>query len=161
MIKMSVNRILPLLLLLMFLASCTRKYKVEGSSSVTSLDGKMLYLKTLKDGQWVTVDSAEVIHGLFSMRGRVDSVIMATLYMNDEGIMPLVLEDGKIEVSISNTQLTAKGTALNNLLYEFIEKRNALELQIEELDRKEARMVLDGVNLKRFIKNWNKRVRLL
>ena len=68
MIKMSVNRILPLLLLLMFLASCTRKYKVEGSSSVTSLDGKMLYLKTLKDGQWVTVDSAEVIHGLFSMR---------------------------------------------------------------------------------------------
>ena len=144
MIKMSVNRILPLLLLLMFLASCTRKYKVEGSSSVTSLDGKMLYLKTLKDGQWVTVDSAEVIHGLFSMRGRVDSVIMATLYMNDEGIMPLVLEDGKIEVSISNTQLTAKGTALNNLLYEFIEKRNALELQIEELDRKEARMVLDG-----------------
>ena len=111
MIKMSVNRILPLLLLLMFLASCTRKYKVEGSSSVTSLDGKMLYLKTLKDGQWVTVDSAEVIHGLFSMRGRVDSVIMATLYMNDEGIMPLVLEDGKIEVSISNTQLTAKGTA--------------------------------------------------
>lgn len=122
MIKMSVNRILPLLLLLMFLASCTRKYKVEGSSSVTSLDGKMLYLKTLKDGQWVTVDSAEVIHGLFSMRGRVDSVIMATLYMNDEGIMPLVLEDGKIEVSISNTQLTAKGTALNNLLYEFIER---------------------------------------
>ena len=140
MIKMSVNRILPLLLLLMFLASCTRKYKVEGSSSVTSLDGKMLYLKTLKDGQWVTVDSAEVIHGLFSMRGRVDSVIMATLYMNDEGIMPLVLEDGKIEVSISNTQLTAKGTALNNLLYEFIEKRNALELQIEELDRKSTRL---------------------
>ena len=87
MIKMSVNRILPLLLLLMFLASCTRKYKVEGSSSVTSLDGKMLYLKTLKDDQWVTVDSAEVIHGLFSMRGRVDSVIMATLYMNDEGII--------------------------------------------------------------------------
>ena len=67
--------------------------------------------------------------------------------MDDEGIMPLVLEDGKIEVSISNTQLTAKGTLLNDRLYEFIEKRNALELQIEELDRKEARMVLDGANL--------------
>lgn len=61
--------------------------------------------------------------------------------------MPLVLEDGKIEVSISNTQLAAKGTLLNDRLYEFIEKRNALELQIEELDRKEARMVLDGANL--------------
>ncbi len=58
MIRMSVNRILPLLLLLMFFASCTRKYKIEGSSSVTSLDGKMLFLKTLRNGQWVTVDSA-------------------------------------------------------------------------------------------------------
>lgn len=147
MIRMSVNRILPLLLLLVFFTSCTRKYKVEGSSSVTSLDGKMLFLKTLRDGQWVTIDSAEVIHGLFSMKGRVDSVMMVTLYMDNEGIMPLVLEDGRIEVSISNTQLTAKGTFLNNQLYEFIEKRNVLELQIEELDRKEARMVLDGANL--------------
>lgn len=58
MIRMSVNRILPLLLLLVFFTSCTRKYKVEGSSSVTSLDGKMLFLKTLQNGQWVAVDSA-------------------------------------------------------------------------------------------------------
>ena len=72
---------------------------------------------------------------------------MVTLYMNDEAIMPLVLENGKIEVSISNSQLTAKGTPLNNALYEFIEKRNSLELKIEELEKKEARMVLDGAAL--------------
>ena len=147
MIRMNVNRILPLMLLLVLFASCSRKYKVEGVSSVTSLDGKMLYLKTLRDGQWITIDSAEVVHGLFSTSGPSDSVMMVTLYMNDEAIMPLVLENGKVEVSISNSQLTAKGTPLNNALYEFIEKRNALELQIEELDRKEARMVLDGANL--------------
>lgn len=147
MIRMNVNRILPMMLLLVLFASCSRKYKIEGVSSVTSLDGKMLLLKTLKDGQWITVDSAEVVHGLFSMNGPSDSVMMVTLYMNDEGIMPLVLEDGKIEVSISNTQLTAKGTPLNNALYEFIDKRNKLELKIEELERKEARMVLDGVAL--------------
>lgn len=147
MIRMSVNRFLPLLLLLVFLTSCSRKYKIEGSSSVTSLDGKMLYLKTLQDGEWVAVDSAEVVHGLFSMKGPVDSVVMVTLYMGNEGIMPLVLEDGKIEVSIANTQLSAKGTLLNNQLYEFINKRNELEIRIEELDRKEARMVLDGANL--------------
>lgn len=147
MIRMSVNRFLPLLLLLVFLTSCSRKYKIEGSSSVTSLDGKMLYLKTFQDGEWVAVDSAEVIHGLFSMKGPVDSVVMVTLYMGNEGIMPLVLEDGKIEVSIANTQLSAKGTLLNNQLYEFINKRNELEIRIEELDRKEARMVLDGANL--------------
>lgn len=106
----------------MSFSSCSRKYKIEGNSSVTSLDGKMLFLKTLQNGQWVTIDSSEVVHGLFSMKGCVDSVMMVTLYMDDEGIMPLVLENGKIEVSISNTQLTAKGTFLNNQLYEFIKK---------------------------------------
>lgn len=147
MIRMNVNRILPLMLLLVLFASCSRKYKVEGVSSVTSLDGKMLYLKTLRDGQWIAIDSAEVVHGLFSTSGPSDSVMMVTLYMNDEAIMPLVLENGKIEVSISNSQLIAKGTPLNNALYEFIEKRNSLELKIEELEKKEARMVLDGAAL--------------
>ena len=147
MIRMSVNRILPLLLLRVFFASCSRKYKIEGSSSVTSLDGKMLFLKTLQDGQWVAVDSAEVIHGFFKMNGPADSIMMVTLYMDHEGIMPLVLEDGKITVSITNTQLVAKGTPLNDKLYEFIDKRNAMEVEIEELERKEARMVLDGANL--------------
>ena len=147
MIRMNVNRILPLMLLLVLFASCSRKYKVEGVSSVTSLDGKMLYLKTLRDGQWIAIDSAEVVHGLFSTSGPSDSVMMVTLYMNDEAIMPLVLENGKIEVSISSSQLTAKGTPLNNALYEFIEKRNSLELKIEELEKKEARMVLDGAAL--------------
>lgn len=147
MIRMSVSRILPFLLLAMLLASCSRKYKIEGSSSVTSLDGKMLFLKTLRNGEWVAVDSAEVIHGLFKMNGKADSVMVVTLYMDHEGIMPLVLENGKIEVSISNSQLIAKGTPLNDKLYEFIDKRNEMEVKIEELERKEARMVLDGANL--------------
>lgn len=147
MIRMSVNRVLPLLFLLVVFASCSRKYKIEGSSSVTSLDGKMLFLKTLQNGEWVAIDSAEIIHGLFKMNGPADSVVMVTIYMDGEGIMPLVLEKGKIEVSISNSQLLAKGTPLNDKLYEFIDKRNTMEIKIEELERKEARMVLDGANL--------------
>ena len=80
---MNVNKILPFLLLLPFLASCTSKYKIEGTSSVNSLDGKMLYLKSLRDGEWVKLDSAEVVHGLFSMKGKIDSVQMVTLYMDE------------------------------------------------------------------------------
>ena len=99
----NVNKILPFLLLLPFLASCTSKYRIEGTSSVNSLDGKMLYLKTMRDGEWVKLDSAEVVHGLFSMKGKVDSVQMVTLYMDDESIMPIVLESSKIKVTISNT----------------------------------------------------------
>lgn len=148
MIRMNVNRILPLMLLLVLFASCSRKYKVEGVSSVTSLDGKMLYLKTLRDGQWIAIDSAEVVHGLFSTSGPSDSVMMVTLYMNDEAIMPLVLENGKIEVlHIPTLNSPLKVRQLNNALYEFIEKRNSLELKVEELEKKEARMVLDGAAL--------------
>ena len=116
---MNVNKILPFVLLLPFLASCTNKYKIEGTSSVNGLDGKMLYLKTMKDGEWAKLDSAEVVHGSFSMKGKIDSVQMTTLYMDDESVMPIVLESGKIVITISNTDLKAVGTPLNTacLLY--------------------------------------------
>ena len=114
---------------------------------MNSLDGKMLYLKSLRDGEWVKLDSAEIVHGLFSMKGKIDSVQMVTLYMDEESIMPIVLESGKITVTISNTDLKAVGTSLNNALYEFISKRNQLEESIGELEQKETRMVLDGGDL--------------
>lgn len=147
MVRMSICRVLPLLVFSLLLVSCSKKYKIEGNSSVTSLDGKMLYLKSFQGEDWVTVDSAEVVHGLFSMKGAADTVRMVTLYMDNDGIMPLVLENGTVKITISNTELLAEGTPLNDALYEFIEKRNAMELQLGELERKEARMVLDGIKL--------------
>ncbi|MCS3067971.1 DUF4369 domain-containing protein [Bacteroides faecis] len=144
---MNVNKILSFVLLLPFLASCTNKYKIEGTSSVNGLDGKMLYLKTMKDGEWAKLDSAEVVHGSFSMKGKIDSVQMTTLYMDDESVMPIVLESGKIVITISNTDLKAVGTPLNTALYDFIAKKNAMEESIGELERKETRMVMDGADL--------------
>ena len=145
--KRRVNCIFSLMLLLVLFASCSKRYKIDGKSSVTSLDGKMLYLKALQDGDWVTVDSGEVVHGVFKMKGAADSIRVVTLYMGDEGLMPLVLEDGRIRVNIANPQMEAEGTPLNDKLYDFIDKRNSMELAIEEVERKEARMVLDGVAL--------------
>ena len=147
MLKTSLNSILLLMMGLVCLTSCTKGYRIEGKSSITSLDGKMLYLKALQEGDWVVVDSAEMVHGWFKMKGPVDSVRMVTLYMNEEGLMPLVLENGKIKVNISNTQLVAEGTPLNELLYDFIDRRNEMERAINEAERKEARLVLDGVRL--------------
>lgn len=145
--RIRVNTLCTLMLLAMSFASCSSKYRVEGNSSVINLDGKVLYLKMLQDGVWVPIDSAEVLHGTFKMKGPADSVRMVTLYMNGESIMPLVLESGRIKVSITPTSLEAQGTPLNDKLYKFIKKRNELHLYIEELERKEARMVLDGTNI--------------
>ena len=122
---MNVNKILPFLLLLPFLASCTSKYKIEGTSSVNSLDGKMLYLKSLRDGEWVKLDSAEVVHGLFSMKGKIDSVQMVTLYMDEESIGELeqketrmVLDGGDLDEI--HGQLVVEGDSLMKAMNQYV-----------------------------------------
>lgn len=139
-------KVYSLLIFLFTLTSCSQSYKITGVSSVPSLDGKMLYLKVSQSGKWITVDSAEVLHGEFVMKGSVDSVQMVSLFMDQESIMPVVLENGNIDISITNTSLTAKGTSLNDKLYSFIAKKESLDSQVEDLGRREAKMILDGVD---------------
>ena len=45
-------------------ASCGKKYKIEGISSVSKLDGKMLFIKVPSGDKLVNIDSAEVVHSL-------------------------------------------------------------------------------------------------
>ncbi len=135
-----------LVLVLLTLTSCNKSYKITGVSSVSNLDGKTLFLKVAQDGQWVNVDSAEIVHGEFTMKGCVDSVQMVSLFVDDENIMPMVLEGGNIEINISNTKLSVKGSPLNDKLYAFVEKKASMDTRVEELEHKEAKMILDGVD---------------
>ena len=125
-------------------ASCSTGYKIEGSSSVLRLDGKMLFVKIPQGNQMVKIDSAEVIHGMFSMEGIVDSVSIASLYMDDESIMPFVVEDGNIRILIDNAQMKVTGTPLNDKLYHFVKRKSALEDRAYEVERLESRMIMDG-----------------
>lgn len=146
--RMDMKCFLPLSLMLFTFASCSKSYQVEGKSSITSLDGKMLYIKSMQDnGQWLAIDSSEVVHGLFSMKGKADTAQMATLYMGDESILPFILERGKVTVTISNARLEARGTPLNDALYDFIDKHRQFQIDIDELQSREARMVLEGANI--------------
>ena len=77
---------------LLAFTSCASEYKIEGSSSVSRLDGKMLFVKVPSGDRMLSIDSAEVIHGMFKMEGITDSTSMASLYMDDESIMPFVIE---------------------------------------------------------------------
>ena len=124
---MNVRIIIVALVSWLALASCGSEYQVEGSSSVSRLDGKMLFVKVSNGKELIKVDSAEVVHGLFRMEGKMDSIVIASLYMDDQNIMPLVIEKGKIQIKIDNTLLEASGTPLNNKLYDFIARKNALK----------------------------------
>jgi len=129
---------------MLFSTSCRSEYLIEGSSSVSRLDGKMLFVKVSDGERMINIDSAEVVHGLFRMEGEVDSAVIASLYMDEQSIMPLVIEKGNIKINIDNGRIVASGTPLNNKLYAFIEKKIALDDQAYEMERKGNRMIMDG-----------------
>jgi hypothetical protein len=107
----------------------------------------MLFVKVPIEETMVKIDSAEVIHGLFTMQGVADSAMIASLYMDDLSIMPLVIEKGNIQVSIDNARSLVKGTPLNDRLYSFIQKKLSIDDRAYELERKESQMIMDGKSL--------------
>ena len=141
---MIINKLFFSVASLLAFASCASEYKIEGNSSVSRLDGKMLFIKVPMGDRMMKVDSAEVIHGVFKMEGIADSTVIASLYMDDESIMPFVVEKGKIAISIENARINVTGTPLNDRFYEFVGKKTALDDRAYELGRKESRMIMDG-----------------
>jgi len=104
----------------------------------------MLFVKVWSEDRMTSMDSCEIIHGKFAMSGKVDSVVMATLYMDEQPMMPLVIEKGNIRVVIDDLKLTASGTELNDKLSGFIERQKSISSRAEELSHKESQMIMDG-----------------
>ncbi len=76
------KKVLFLSVITALLASCASSYSVEGSSSVSALDGNKLYLKALKNNEFKNIDSCDVVHGEFHFTGLLDTVRMASLYLS-------------------------------------------------------------------------------
>ena len=144
---MSISRIVFSIISALIFTSCASEYRIEGSSSVSRLDGKMLFVKVPQGETMISVDSAEVVHGLFQMEGAVDSTMIASLYMDDQSVMPLVIEKGNIQIQIENTRIVASGTPLNDKLYDFVSKKNSLDDRAYEVERLESRMIMDGKSM--------------
>jgi hypothetical protein len=66
--------------------------------------------------------------------------------VEDAPLMPLIVEPGNIELTISNMKLFARGTRLNNLLYAFIEDKSNIDKQVLELQRMESQMIMNGMS---------------
>ena len=139
------NKIVYALVVTCLLVSCAENYSVQGSSSISALDGNKLYLKTIKDNELKSIDSCEVIHGMFRFSGLLDTVRMANLFMDDESIMPIVLEKGEISIKIDKATQIVGGTPMNDKLYEFIDFHSRLDNQMAELSHKQSQMLLEGI----------------
>lgn len=138
------KRVIYAFCVLAILVSCGSSYSIQGTSDVSTLDGRMLYLKVYKDNDFKTVDSCDVVHGQFQFNGVIDTVRMATLYMDANSLMPVVLENGDILVSINNTQQRVSGTPLNEKLFGFMESYRQLENQFNDLGHKLSEAIMNG-----------------
>lgn len=134
-------------LVIAVLTSCSESYDIKGTSNVPTLDGRMLYLKVYHDSDLKSIDSCDVVHGKFQFRGQLDSARMATLFMDDESIMPVVLEQGDISIKIDNTQQKVTGSPLNEKLFKFIESYNRLEGEVNELGHQQSQAIMNGKDM--------------
>lgn len=139
------NKILYALVILLALTSCTKSYYIHGTSNISSLDGRQLYLKGGSGDSLITLDSCEVVHGNFSFKGTLDSVQVAQIYMDDMNLQfPIVLEEGDIQLKLDNTLLRVSGTPLNEKFNTFWTKFTQLRNQFIEIDHEEGVSIMNG-----------------
>jgi hypothetical protein len=80
------------------------------------------------------------------MKGKLDTVYMASLFLDNMSVMSFVVEPGTIHVTMANDKRTAIGTPLNDALYAFIDQRVDLINRMNSLRRKEAQLIMDGTS---------------
>lgn len=141
------NRIFYAFIALMALASCANSYDISGTSNVSTLDGRMLYLKILENNDFKNVDSCDVVHGQFHFQGSVDSMKMANIFMDDDLVLPLVLESGSITVKLDDTQQVVSGTPMNDKLFGFFKKYQQIQNQLRELVHKHDQAIMNGSDM--------------
>ncbi len=139
-------RILYTLLFIATLTSCAETYKIKGETSLSLMDGSQLYLKTIEDNKFKTLDSCSVLHGKFEFNGTIDTVYMASIFVGEDNLMPLVVGPGEITVKITPTDQKVSGSELNDTLYSFLDCHARLENRMAELGHRQSQMILDGID---------------
>lgn len=141
------DKVLYALLSIFALTSCAGSYNIEGSSNVSMLDGHKLYLKIIKDDTLKDIDSCDIVHGQFAFIGSIDSTRIANIYMDDDVLLPVVLENGDITIKIDNTQHAIGGTPLNDKLYTFLTGFVQLQNEAVELVHKQNQAYMNGSDM--------------
>ena len=127
--------------------SCYTSYNIEGSSDISDLDSRMIRLRTVKNDKMKELDSTEVVHGKFYFSGSTDSVRVAFLEINENFSLPVVLEEGDINVKINKQRVVWGGTELNDRLYRFMSSRDSLYGKLDDLEHEYTLAFMDGEDM--------------
>lgn len=126
-----------LLAALLTLCSCATQYDIAGNSSLDDVDGHMLYLRVAGSGMdsgECSIDSCKVVHGRFRFGGVVDSIVLAQVFVGNDAMLPVVIEDGELQISMGLAGPTVEGGQLNKRLYDFLKKLDRLQNELWEAE---------------------------
>lgn len=139
------NKIVYALIIVITFSSCAKSYYIEGTSNISNLDGRKLYLKSVKDKNLFNIDSCDVIHGEFVFRGTIDSAKVVQVFMDNINIQfPIVLEEGNITLKLNDASQNVSGTPLNDKLNKFWKRFIQLRNQYTEIDHEETVFLMNG-----------------
>jgi thiol-disulfide isomerase/thioredoxin len=126
------NRILLFLIIAAVLFSCAGPEQ-EGDNKQFTIDGTInqeldarVFIQQRKEGQWVPVDSAEMVKGRLSFSGEVDYPVRYYIQIpRTMSLIPFFLEASDIEMlidvdSIDNTEI--KGSVSNDIYEDFLDE---------------------------------------
>ena len=146
-----VYRLILILSTLLLLTSCAEQYHIAGNSNLACLDGRMLYLRTSPVGitqkleaSTVCIDSCEVVHGRFNFAGDVDSAMMVMMFTQSQCVMPIVIENGNLNIQVDNAGQRVTGGPLNEKLYTFFRKQHRIENEMWEVQQRTIQMMREG-----------------
>ena len=140
------NKLLSLIILInmsLLTSSCGAEFTLHGNTE-SYFNGSKAYLKVEAGDDWEALDSCDILHGKFKLQGAADSTFVTALFIGEEAIIPVVVEEGEIKLDISKHSITIGGTTLNSALSEFMQKKSLFEQRMYELERLEASLILDG-----------------
>ncbi len=144
--------IIGIMAAVMSLTSCGISYNIEGSSDISGLDNRMMYLITRMGSEEKAIDSVEVVHGKFGFSGSTDSVRIAFIVVGEGSLpLPLVLEKGDINVSLNKSRNEWGGTPLNDRLYRFMKSLDSLTVKLQDLDHEYTLAFMDGEDMNEVI----------
>ncbi len=126
--------------------ACHTPTQIIGETSLPQLEGRTLYIKAYANGDLVDIDSARIIHGHFTFAPHIDTARMASLFIDQQSLMPIVLDANELRILIDDKQHYVTGSALNDSLFAFIRQKSIIDDRIAELPHRESQMIMDGID---------------
>ncbi|PTM00499.1 MAG: hypothetical protein DA394_05225 [Candidatus Arcticimaribacter sp.] len=108
------------------ISSCTtlepNTFVINGTTD--HVDGSSVYrIKSGPNGQPVTIDSTKIVNGSFELKGTLDQIDINFIFLEGvNGNVPVILEEGSIEMEIFKDSLASSitaGTPSNNNLAQY------------------------------------------